>query len=207
MKTIDRFLRAQQGQLAYHGTTAESGRAIEQEGVLRPRGEDPSNWGGSSFLPHMPSNPDWAYVSTDKTSAEVYMRDILQRSGDPEQGGAIVTVEIDPGSAHPDEDTIAAFMFWDKSMMPERVHSLMAPLSEALWTIYAEMEGEPERWDEFREYSIGAISDDEMMAISKMIAEVARTRLPPEQFNAMMQLNSYMAFDNPLPVVSVEYFE
>ena len=180
--------------LAYHGTTAELGKQIEAEGLLRPRGDDPGNWSGG-LEGGNPSNPDWVYVCLDKDTALGYMKEIARRNR--AQSGAVVIVQPDFSAAHPDEDLIFERMFNEPP----------SPMNDKLWEILGSAMAVD--WQELRDYATSGeaeIPDSELSSNMILVAERVKDVLSSEEMHALFRNAATLAFDRPLPVVSVEYF-
>jgi len=196
MSTIDLHVQAQQLQLAYHGTTAEVGRAIEQDGFLRSRGAKSGNWETGPFGGN-PGNPDWVYVIKDREMALGYMKEVCRSAGVDQ--GALVTVQVDTAEAYPDEDEIFDWLY---NLSP-------SPLVDKLWRLYAEYMESPsvealkKYLDEEEPY---ATNDAELAYDMVALSEKLMGSITEAELQELRGQQNSMAFDKPIPVVSVEYF-
>lgn len=105
----------------YHGTTIKNAAKIKSTGVLKPR-TDGGNW-STGIFGGSPSCKDRVYLTSNMDKAIWYGKRISDSLG--LKGYAVATVEIDPQDLIPDEDTVAEFIFGNRSKFSSLMWSLM----------------------------------------------------------------------------------
>jgi len=196
----------QQTAVAWHGTTAWHGVKIKKDGFIRPRGQTGigTNW-GSGVLGGNPSADDLVYVAIDEKMARYYAIEVCERS--KTKKAAIVKVEVPKEKAVLDEDFVFETLQGEGKWKATR---RSRELTEALWKMYARVCGvstiddAKKEWDTRydHEWADSALADD-----MKEVSKIASAELPVTLLNQARNSSTVLAFNQPLKVLDVAFFD